>query len=212
MRNRPSKITYKPAVRPPAPKPEGPVPDLKYELWQEIRSWVKPLIYVLLFFVFLNSFVIVHASVPTPSMEDTIRTNDRIVAFRLSYLFNEPERYDIVVFGRQETGRLYVKRVLGLPGENLIILDGHVYINGSETPQRYDFVRGRLTGNYGIRNQDTGMLEPFVIPEGYYFVLGDNRSNSYDSRHLPDIYIARGRIVGRAVFRYFPGFANLASN
>jgi len=208
---KPPRVKFKPVVRPPAPKPESEILDAKYELWQEVRAWARALIGVSLFYVVLNSFVIANASVPTASMEDTIRTNDRIVAFRLSYLFEEPQRYDIVVFGREGSNKMYIKRVMGLPGESLIMLDGHVYINGSETPQRYDFVKGGLFGNYGVVNPYTGFLEPFVIPEGHFFVLGDWRTNSYDSRRFSEPFVPRGRILGRAVFRYFPGFANLAN-
>jgi len=205
------RIKYKPIATPPAAKPASEIPDVKYELWQEVLSWVRPIIYAFLFAMVVNNFVIVNASVPTPSMEDTIRTGDRVVAFRLSYLFSEPERYDIVIFNRPETRVLYVKRVIGLPGESLLIRNGHVYINGSEIPQRYDFVKGGLFGDYGVRDPDTGMLEPFIIPEGHFFVLGDYRGNSFDSRRFPGTYVPRGRIMGRAVFRYFPGFANLTN-
>lgn len=208
---KPSKIKFKPVVRPPAPKPETEIPDVKYELWQEVRAWARVFVYVSLFYVVLNNFVIVNASVESPSMEYAIRTNDRIVAFRLSYLFCEPQRYDIVVFRREGSSKMYIKRVLGLPGESLLIRDGHVYINGSETPQRHDFVKGGLFGNHGVLNPETGFLEPFVIPEGHFFVLGDWRTNSYDSRRFDEPFVPRGWILGRAVFRYFPGFANLTN-
>jgi len=195
----------------PVSTPEGDSPNVKKELWQEILNWAKTIVFVLLFATVVNNFVIVNATVPSPSMEDTIRTGDRLVAFRLSYLFNDPQRYDIVVFNRPETRRLYVKRVLGLPGESLIILDGHVYINGSNISQRYDFVKGSIQGNFGVINEVTGALEPYIIPEGHFFVLGDYRVNSGDSRYWDEAYIPRGQILGRAVFRYFPGFANLSN-
>ena len=209
---KPPKIHYKPVIKAPPPKPDDEILDVKKELWQEVLNWAKTIILVLLFAFFFNNFVIVNAVVPTGSMEDTIQSNDRIVAFRLSYLFRDPQRYDIVVFrGAEGDPTLYVKRILGLPGESLIILNGHVYINGSDTPQRFDFVQGMITGNHGIFNEATNTLEPFIIPEGHYFVLGDYRSNSVDSRTWEEIYIPRGRMLGRVVFRYFPGFANLSN-
>ena len=208
---KPPKIYYKPVLKPPVKKPEDDTPDVKKELWQEALSWARTIIFTLLLAFAINNFVIVNAVVPTGSMEDTIQVNNRIVAFRLSYLFRAPRRYDIVVFrGPEGDPTLYVKRILGLPGERLIILDGHVFINGSDIPQRYDFVKGTLQNNYGIINEETGMLEPYIIPEGHFFVLGDNRNHSLDSRQWSEIYIPRGRILGRAIFRYFPGFANLS--
>jgi len=208
---KPPRISYKPVVRPPVPVLDNGIPNLKQELWREVISWVKPAIYSFLFAIIVNNFVIVNATVPSPSMEDTVRTGDRLVAFRLSYLFSEPERYDIVVFSRPETRRLYVKRILGLPGESLLFLDGHVYINGSNIPQRYDFIKGPLLGEYGVFDAAAGVFEPFVIPDGHFFVLGDYRINSGDSRYWHETFIPRGQIVGRVVFRYFPGFANLSN-
>jgi len=211
---KPPRIQYKPVIKSQprrSKSDDGMVPNVKKELWQEALAWAKTVIFVLLFAAFFNNIVIVNAWVPTPSMENTIRTDDRLVAFRLSYVFRNPRRYDIVVFGRDGSDKMYVKRILGLPGESLIIIDGHVYINGSNIPQRYDFVHGPLFGNYGAINPETGVLEPIIIPEGHYFVLGDFRSNSADSRIWEDPFVPRGRLLGRAVFRYFPGFANLSN-
>ena len=206
----PPKINYKPVLKAPVTKPEDETPNVKKELWQEALSWAKTIIITLLMAFAINNFVIVNAVVPTGSMEDTIQVNNRIVAFRLSYLFRAPRRYDIVVFrGPEGDPTLYVKRILGLPGERLLIVDGHVYINGSAIPQRYDFVKGEIYGNHGVLNAEAGVLEPFEIPEGHFFVLGDFRSNSVDSRQWQETFVPRGRILGRVAFRYFPGFANL---
>ena len=210
--NKPPKIYYKPVIKPPPKKPEDDIPNVKKEIWGEVLSWAKTIILTLLLAAVINNFIIVNARVPTGSMENTIQVNDRIVAFRLSYLFNSPNRYDMVVFrGPVGDPTLYVKRILGLPGEELIIINGHVFINGSSEAQRSDFVKGELYGNFGVFNPETGQLDPFVIPEGHFFVLGDFRSNSFDSRQWDETYIPRGRILGRVAFRYFPGFTNLLS-
>jgi len=207
---KPPKIYYKPVLKPPPEKPDDEIPDVKKEIWSEIFSWAKTIILTLLLAAVINNFVIVNARVPTGSMEDTIQVNDRIVAFRLSYLFRTPERYDLIVFrGPEGDPTLYVKRIMGLPGEELIIVDGHVFIDGASIPQRSDFVKGELYGNFGEFNPYTGGLDPFIIPDGHFFVMGDFRSNSFDSRQWSETYIPRGRILGRVAFRYFPGFANL---
>ena len=126
-------------------------------------------------------------------MEYTLTDRDRIIAFRLAYLIDQPARYDIVVFKRDPDDEiLYIKRVLGTPGDTVLILNGFVYVDGE--PARADFVRGAPTETFG----------PVTVPQGYVFVLGDNRTNSIDSRHWQEIFIPFDMIAGRAVLRYFP--------
>jgi signal peptidase I len=167
----------------------------------EVVSWVKLVVFAVLFALFINQFVIVNASVPSGSMENTIMTNDRIVAFRLSYLFAEPQRFDIVVFRFPDNEeKLYVKRIIGLPGETVLIADGRVYIDDSETPLRDGFVKAAPYGDFG----------PYDVPEDCYFMLGDNRGTSDDSRKWENKYVNRGKILGKVVFRYYPSFDSLS--
>jgi len=182
--------------------PEPP-PNVKAELWREAMAWAKTVVFAVLFALAINNFVIVNALVPTGSMEGTIRGNDRVVAFRLSYLFGEPQRYDIIVFRGPDDGTLYVKRIIGMPGETISVVGGQVYVNGASAHIRSDFVQ---VGPHGYMGP--GFM-PQVIPQGHFFVLGDNRGNSIDSRHWVNPFVAEGRILGRVVFRYFPGFENL---
>jgi signal peptidase I len=108
----------------------------------------------------INFFVIVNASIPTGSMETTIRVNDRIVAFRLSYTFNEPERYDIIVFRAPDDGVRNVKRIIALPGERVSVVDGTVYINGVDGRLRTDFV---TAGPFGYQGPN---FAERLVPEG----------------------------------------------
>ena len=210
---KPPEIFYKPPEKPPPPEQEDQPPDVKKELWREAFSWARIVVLTVVLAFAINSFVIVNARVPTGSMQDTIQINDRIVAFRLSYRFRQPARYDIIVFrGPAGNPTLYVKRIIGLPGESLIIINGHVYVNGSDEPLRYDFVKGELRGNYGVYNPETSTFDPFVVPEDHFFVLGDYRTDSVDSRHARqwgETFVPMERILGRVIFRYFPRFANL---
>ena len=170
-------------------------PSVKRELIDDALNWTRIVFSMLLFTLILLNFVIVNASVHHFSMEYTLSDGDRIIAFRLAYLLNQPERYDIIVFNRGPYDEmLYIKRVLGIPGDEVLISNGFVYVN--DTPARADFVRGVPTDNFG----------PVIVPEGHFFVLGDNRNNSIDSRHWQEIFINSDMIAGRAILQYFPRF------
>jgi signal peptidase I len=180
-----------------------PEPSPKTELWEEALSWAKTVVFAVVFALLVNQFVIVNASVPTGSMEETIQVNDRIVAFRLSYLMSEPQRYDIVVFRYpDDESTLYVKRIMGLPGETVEIQNGLIFINGSGTALRDEFIKGPDYDSYG----------PFEVPEGHYFMVGDNRGNSRDSRHWNNTFVDERKILGKVIFKYFPGFKNFIRN
>jgi len=184
--------------------PEPP-PDVKGELLAEAVFYGKVIVFAVLFVLFMNFFVIVNASIPTGSMEGTIRVNDRIIAFRLSYAFSTPARYHIIVFRAPDDGVKNVKRVIGLPGERVAVVNGVVYINGV-AGVRDDFVQPGAFGYLGPNFPET------VVPDGHFFVLGDSRGNSRDSREWANPFVEESRIMGRAVLRYFPGFRNLANS
>lgn len=162
---------------------------------REILSWVKSILGAVIISFLLTKFIIVNAAVPTPSMSNTIMPNDRFIAFRLSYLFDKPERYDIVVFKYpDDESKLYVKRVIGLPGEKVTIKDGKVYINDSEEPLDDYFLPEEMLGSFG----------PYEVPEDSYFMLGDNRNDSEDSRMWQNKFVSKNKILGKAIFKYYP--------
>ncbi|GHU76901.1 signal peptidase I [Clostridia bacterium] len=163
---------------------------------KEILSWVKTIIFAVLFALLVNHVIVVNAAVPTGSMEDTIMVGDRVIAFRGSYLFDEPKRYDIVVFRPpDEEEVLYVKRIIGLPGDKIDVRDGRVYINDSAEPIADKYIR---------EAQHIEEEQVFNVPEGHYFMMGDNRNHSNDSRRWHQPYVAKNKILGKVVFRYFP--------
>lgn len=166
------------------------------EIKTEVMSWIKTIVLALVFALFITNVVIVNASVPSSSMEKNIMTGDRIVAFRLSYLFSEPERYDIVVFHYpDDESVLFVKRIIGMPGETVNIVDGEVYINDSTEPLDTSFVNGPL-------GDDNASYE---VPEGHYFMMGDNRQVSQDSRRWDNKFVAEKKILGKVIFKYYKG-------
>lgn len=165
--------------------------------WEELWEYVKMILIVVVVVLIVNNFLLINAKIPSESMEDTIMTGDRIFGNRLAYLFSDPQRYDIVIFKYpDDETQLYIKRVIGLPGETVEIRDGKVYIDGSEPPLDDSFTPETPVGNYG----------PYTVPEGCYFMLGDNRNYSKDSRFWQNPYVEKEKILGKAVMKYFPGF------
>ena len=169
----------------------------KKSIGKELLEYLKMIIFVVIFVVVVNNFLIINAKIPSESMENTIMTGDRIFGNRLAYVLGDPERYDIVIFRYpDDESQLFIKRVIGLPGETVEIIDGKVYIDGSDTPLDDSFTPEIPTGSYG----------PYTVPEGCYFMLGDNRNNSKDSRYWQNPYVEKDKMLGKAVLKYFPGF------
>ena len=130
-------------------------------------------------------------------------TGDRVMCNRLAYAFSDPKRFDVILFEfpYDDEPVNYVKRLIGLPGETVEIIDGKVYIDGAAKPLNDSFTREMPHGSFG----------PFEVPEGQYFVLGDNRNNSFDSKSWDIPYIPRDKLIGKAMFAYYPHFALFGS-
>ncbi len=167
----------------------------KEDIIKETVSWIETIVFAVVFAFLITTFLIVNAKVPSASMETTVMTGDRLIANRLSYKLSKPERYDIVVFKfPDDESKLYIKRIIGLPGDTVNIRNGHVYINDSTEPLREDFLHEPM------RTEDA----TYVVPEGHYFMMGDNRNHSSDSRFWTNKFVAEDKILGKAGFRYFP--------
>ena len=146
--------------------------------------------------LFVENVLIINARIPSASMESTINAGDLILGNRLSYIKKSPERGDIVIFYEPDgSGQLYIKRIVGLPGDTVSIQDGKIFVNDIQSDE------------YCPESAYTpsGMLQfPVLVPENSYFLLGDNRENSFDSRFWENTFLPKENIVGKAVFRYWP--------
>ena len=142
------------------------------------------------------TFVGQRTHVSGESMENSLDDGDQLIVDKLTYRFHDPERFDIIVFPfRYKDNTYYIKRIIGLPGETVQIADGEIYINGEVLEESY----GREV------MQDAGLAaEPITLGDDEYFVLGDNRNYSSDSRDPSVALIHRKEIIGRAWLRIWP--------
>ncbi len=176
------------------PKKE-PEKEGKSKVVSEILEYVKIIVFVGVLVFVINNFFILNARIPSESMENTIMEGDQLFGNRLAYKNSDPERYDIVIFKYPDNEKqLFIKRVIGLPGETVNIVDGKVYINDDPTPLDDSFLPEKMEGDFG----------PYQVPEGCYFMLGDNRNWSNDSRSWTNTYVRRDQILAKAALRYWP--------
>ena len=164
---------------------------------REILGWIFYIIVILVLTYVISTYVGQRTSVSGSSMETTLSDGDQLLVDKLSYRFQDPKRFDIIVFPYQyEENTYYIKRIIGLPGETVQVVDGYVYINGS-----------RLESDiYGNELMDDPMAasQPITLGEDEYFVLGDNRNNSEDSRYGDIGNISKKYIVGKVWFVISP--------
>ena len=145
------------------------------------------------------TFVGQRTEVEGASMENTLHNGDNLIVDKLSYRFHDPERFDIIVFPFQfQDNTYYIKRIIGLPGETVQIMDdGSSYINGEKLEENY--------GMEVIKPETIGRAaEPIELGDDEYFVMGDNRNNSSDSRTDMVGNITRENIIGKAWLRIWP--------
>lgn len=163
---------------------------------REVWEWIKIFVSAALIAWFLTSFVIANSKVPSGSMETTIMTGDRVIGSRLSYKFGDPERGDVVIFRFPDDEEIYyVKRIVGMPGDTVDIVNGQVYLNGSEEPFEEPYIREPMIPEAPMH---------FEVPEDSYLMLGDNRNYSSDARRWENTYVKREKIIAKVLFRYFP--------
>lgn len=163
---------------------------------KELMGWIVYIIIIVALAWGIITFVGQRTQVSGSSMETTLSDGDQLIVDKISYRFRAPKRYDIVVFPYQyEENTYYIKRIIGLPGETVQIVDGYVYIDGQQLDEHY--------GNEVML--DPGIAEePVTLGDDEYFVLGDNRNNSQDSRAANVGVIHRKDLLGRAWIRIWP--------
>ncbi len=166
-------------------------------IMKEILSTSIYLLVVLCAAYLIITYVGQRTQVSGSSMETTLSDGDNLLVDKITYRFSEPKRFDIIVFPFQyDTDTYYIKRIIGMPGETVQIdYDGNIYINGSLMEESY--------GREVIQNPGRA-AEPITLGEDEYFVMGDNRNNSSDSRDPSVGNIHRKDIIGRAWVRIWP--------
>lgn len=165
----------------------------KNKALRELFSYVKTILIYMLVTWFICSKIVTHAQVPTGSMENTVEAGSRVIVNRVAYLLDKPERGDIVTFKMlDDESKIYLKRVIGLPGETIEGRDGKIYINGEELPEPY--IKELCTIEFG----------PYTIPNECYFMMGDNRNDSWDSRFWEHHYVSEDAIEGKVSIEIYP--------
>lgn len=166
----------------------------------ELFDWVKAIIIALIIGFIIRGFIISPIIVDGPSMEPTLYDRDQMIVNKFNYHFNDPKRFDIVIFHATED-KDYIKRVIGLPGEHVKIIDNELYINDVKKEEYFLNTEGEpiITADFDLK---TLPGEYDSIPEDKVLVLGDNRNNSTDSRIIGLVDI--DDIVGKASLIYWP--------
>lgn len=176
--------------------------DTKKKEW---LSWLKIFVIALIFALIVRKFFFSPIIVDGPSMQPTLYSQDQMIVNKAAYIFNQPERFDIVVFHASEQ-KDFIKRVIGLPGEHVMVEDNILYINGEQVEQPFleqvdnSQLIPNITGDFTLE-QLTGAYQ--TIPDGYILVLGDNRNNSTDSRHELGL-VSLEQVVGKTKVIYWP--------
>ena len=181
------------------------------------------LVALALVFFIIKPFAVAAFWIPSTSMVGTLLVSDRVVVNRFAYRFMSPRRGDIVVFKPPPTadkeGKEFIKRLIGLPGDRIRITNGQLYVNGQAVSEPY--IRERPNRNFprvsfgpgeriftqydsvtGLPVQLTIRDGDVIVPEGHYFMLGDNRNQSHDGREWG--FVPEGNIIGRAMFIFWP--------
>ncbi len=170
---------------------------LLMKIFIEVFIWAAEIAAVIFLAYFIVYYALERTDMVGISMEDTLKDGDHIIINKFSYRFGDPKRFDVIVF--QQSGKEHsyydIKRIIALPGEKLLIKDGVIYVNDEPLEE---VVNVEAMANYGLAGEE------ITLEENEYFVLGDNRNNSEDSRFASVGMIRRDDIIGKAFLRTKP--------
>lgn len=165
----------------------------KKESWE----WLKAIVIALILVFVIRHFLFAPVIVDGESMIPTLEHGDRLIVNKVAYSIGEPERFDIIVF-HAPAGKDYIKRVIGLPGDEIEFSEDSLYVNGEEIDEPFlnqlkeEYDGGRLTNDF----------EAITVPDDHLFVLGDNRRHSRDSRDIGTIH--KDEVIGKANIVFWP--------
>lgn len=166
-------------------------------IFRELLGWIVYILVIIGLTYLIITYVGQRTSVSGHSMETTLSDGDNLIVDKISYRFTDPKRYDIIVFPyKYKENTYYIKRIIGLPGETVQVVDGYVYINGKLLES--DIYGAEVMDESGIA------YEPITLGEDEYFVLGDNRNHSSDSRDPSVGVLTKEDLIGRAWVRIYP--------
>ena len=166
-------------------------------VFRELMGWLVYIVIIVGLTYLIVTYVGQRTTVSGHSMEPTLSHGDNLIVDKITYRFKDPERFDIIVFPyRYEENTFDSKRIIGLPGETVQVIGGYVYINGQLLES--DIYGAEVMDSPGIA------AEPITLGENEYFVLGDNRNHSADSREASVGVLQRDELLGRAWVRIFP--------
>jgi signal peptidase I len=164
-------------------------PAVKAQILEYVESFVTAAILAAVIIIFIGQNFVVQGS----SMEPNLHNRERLFVEKISYRFHQPKRGEIVVFKYPLLPkRKFIKRVVGVPGDEVKIRENKVYVNGTRLDEEY------------LDSLTYGEFGPVYVPPGHIFVLGDNRNNSEDSRFRDVGFVPFKNVVGRACFRWWP--------
>lgn len=161
-----------------------------------VRSFVLPILYGIFIALILTQVMYFHAQVPSGSMETTILTGDRILGNRMAYWFQNPTYGDIIIFWSDEYNEFMVKRIIGCPGDRIELRSDGVYVNDKRLADAY---------TQGVTREMRPGESTWEVPADSYFVMGDNRGDSADSRYWNNTYVPREEIYAKYMLRYSLG-------